>query len=277
MFFGSHYQFAKFMENNGIKIVGLIVAAIVVIFLFFTLLPFTIIGAGERGVVFNNFSGIENRILGEGIHFRMPLVESVIKMPIQTQAANFKENAGSSDSQSIEVDVTVNWHLDPSRVNRVYQTVGDIDAVVARVLTNNSQDAVKASVSKYAALEFQKNRENVRSSAQDLLQAKVKKYNVIIDNLSFTNINFSAEFNAAVEQAQVAQQKAKQAEYDVQRVTNEAQAAIAKAKGEAEAQKQVQQSLTPELLQKLFIERWNGVLPSYMGVGTALPFLDLNK
>lgn len=265
------------MENNGIKIVGLIVAAIVVIFLFFTLLPFTIIGAGERGVVFNNFSGIENRILGEGIHFRMPLVESVIKMPIQTQAANFKENAGSSDSQSIEVDVTVNWHLDPSRVNRVYQTVGDIDAVVARVLTNNSQDAVKASVSKYAALEFQKNRENVRSSAQDLLQAKVKKYNVIIDNLSFTNINFSAEFNAAVEQAQVAQQKAKQAEYDVQRVTNEAQAAIAKAKGEAEAQKQVQQSLTPELLQKLFIERWNGVLPSYMGVGTALPFLDLNK
>jgi len=55
-----------------------------VIFLFFVLLPFTIIGAGERGVVFNNFSGIENRILGEGIHFRTPLVESIIKMPIQT-------------------------------------------------------------------------------------------------------------------------------------------------------------------------------------------------
>jgi len=173
--------------------------------------------------------------------------------------------------------VTVNWHLDPSRVNRVYQGVGDIDAVVSRVLTNNVQDAVKASVSKYAALEFQKNRENVRSIAQDILQTKVKKYDVVIDNLSFTNINFSGDFNAAVEQAQVAQQKAKQAEYDVQRIKNEAQSAIAKANGEAEAQRQVQQSLTPELLQKLAIERWDGKLPTYMGVGTALPFLDINK
>lgn len=265
------------MEDFNLKWIGFGIGGIVVIFLFFVLLPFTIIGAGERGVVFNNFSGIENRILGEGIHFRTPLVESVIKMPIQTQAANFKENAGSSDSQSIEVDVTVNWHLDPSKVNRVYQSVGDIDAVVSRVLTNNVQDAVKASVSKYAALEFQKNRENVRSIAQDILQTKVKKYDVIIDNLSFTNINFSGEFNAAVEQAQVAQQKAKQAEYDVQRVKNEADAAIAKARGEAEAQKQVQQSLTPELLQKLAVEKWNGVMPTYMGVGTALPFLNLNK
>ena len=154
--------------------------------------------------------------------------------------------------------------------------MGDIDAVVERVLTNNTQDAVKASVSKYAALEFQKNRENVRSSAQDLLQAKVKKYDVIVDNLSFTNIGFSGDFNAAVEQAQVAQQKAKQAEYDVQRVKNEAQSAIAKAQGEAEAQKQVQQSLTPELLQKLAIEKWSGNLPTYWAGGT-LPFLNISK
>src|SRR5690349_11303600 len=106
-------------EFPGLEVAFFIICGIVIIFIIMALLPFTIIGAGQRGVVFNNVSGVENRILGEGIHFRTPFVESVIKMPIQTQATTFKENAGSSDSQTIDVEVTVNWHLDPASVNHV--------------------------------------------------------------------------------------------------------------------------------------------------------------
>lgn len=267
-------------ENNGMGgklLIGgilLFIGFIILIFIF----PVVVIGAGQRGVVFNNGSGVENRILGEGVHFRMPLIESVHSMNIRTQATTFDEKgadaAGTADSQQIDLKVTLNWHLDPNQVNKVYQSVGDNNDVINNVLTNNVQDAIKQSVSKYQALEVQKNRDTVARTALELLQIKVKPYHVIIENLSLTNINFSAEFNTAVEQAQVAQQDAKKAQYKVVQVTNEANAAIAKAKGEAEAQRQVQQSLTPELLQKMAIEKWNGALPQY-SLGGSVPFIQI--
>jgi prohibitin 1 len=261
-------------DNDNIKLVFGGMAVVLILIFVIAFFPIVVVGAGERGVVFNNISGLEDRILGEGTHTRIPFVESVITMPIRTQATKFQENAGTSDSQTINLNVTVNWHLDPAKVNKIYQSIGNDDSVVSKVLTPNTQDAVKAATSKYVALDIQRNRDNVSTRALELLQTKVKRYDVVIDSLSITNINFGSEFNAAIEQAQVAQQNAKRAEYDVVRVQNEAKSAIAKATGEAEAQRLQQQSLTPELLQKMAIEKWKGEFPTYYG-GGVLPFLNL--
>ena len=265
----------------NMKMIGIMTVGFILLIVVMMLNPITIIGAGERGVVFNRATGIEDRVLGEGFHFRTPIIESVIKMPIKTQISVFDEkgsdSAGTQDSQRVDVKVTINWHLDPSTVNKVYQEVGSNDDVVAKVLTNNTQDAIKQAISKYQALDVQKNRDVVAESALSLLQTKVKRYHVIVENLSITNLDFSNEFNAAIEQAQVAQQNAKKAEYTVQQVKAEAQAAIAKAEGEAAAQKAVQQTLTPELLEKLWIERWNGVLPTYSSSNLPMPVINFSK
>ena len=268
------------MQTNAKLIVSavlLFIAIIIIIAVF----PVVVVGAGERGVVFNNLSGIENRILGEGTHFRIPFVESVIVLPVKTQATSFDEtgpnSAGTSDSQQVDVSVVVNWRLNAGEVNKIYQNIGNLDAVTNNVLQNNVRDSVKAAISKYVALDVQKNRDNVASTALGLLQEKMKKYDVIVDNLSITNINFSAQFNQAIEDAQVQQQKAKAAQYAVVTAKNNADAAVATAQGQADAQKLVQQTLTPEILQKIALEKWNGILPVYIGGGTPLPFLDINK
>jgi regulator of protease activity HflC (stomatin/prohibitin superfamily) len=270
-------------ETYNTRAIKLIVGGIglfIIFLLIIAFFPIVVVGAGERGVVFNNASGIESRILGEGTHLRIPFLESVKTLSVRTQTSTFDEagpnSAGSQDSQQVDLKTTVNWHLDPAQVNRVYQSVGDLNDIKDSVLNNNVQDSIKAAVSKYQALDIQRNRDKVGEMAQALLQQKVKKYHIIIENLSLTNINFSNDFNAAVEAAQVAQQQAKKAEYEVTRVTNEATAAIAKAKGEAEAQRQVQQSLTPELLQKMWIEKWNGILPT-TDLGNNIPTFILNK
>lgn len=264
------------MNKNTNKLIILGIVAFIAFIIVIVNFPIVVVGAGERGVVFNNVNGVEDRILGEGTHFRQPFIESVHTLSVKTQATPFTEQAGTSDSQVVQVNITVNWHLDPSRVNKVYQNIGDLDAVTTRVLTNNVQDAVKAQTSKYVALDIQRNRDKVAANALDSLQKKVKKYDVIIENLSITNINFADEFNAAVENAQRATQDAIAAQNKVKQVQAEAQAAIAKAQGEAEAQKQVQTSLTPELLQKLWIEKWNGVLPS-TELGSTAPVFNLGK
>lgn len=264
--------------NNNFPVARYIVggiAAFIILILVISFFPIVVVPAGERGVVFNNQSGIENRILSEGTHFRTPLLEQVIDMPIRTQATTFQENAGTQDSQSVDVKLTVNWHLDPAYVNQVYQSIGTIDVVVSNVLTNNTQDAIKSSVSKYQALDIQKNRDVVANRAQDGLQAKLKKYHIMVDNVSITNIQFTDQFNQAVENAQVQQQNAKAAQYAVQTAKNNADAAVATANGQAQAQQLLQQALTPALIQKMAIDKWDGKLPTYSSV--PIPFLNLGQ
>lgn len=276
------------MDSNDFskaKVIGVIVTLFIILILIIAYFPVVIVGAGQRGVVFNNFSGIENRVLDEGTHFRNPFVESVHIMPIKVQKSDFSENTASKDLQQITMDVSVNWQLNPARVNKIYQTIGDKDTVVATVLNNRVQEAVKANVSQYSAEEVQKNREKLTGQIETLLSTKVKQYDIIIDSVSITNLNYTTEFNQAIENKQLAQQDAEKASYLKQKAENEAAATIAKANGDASAIKinadaqsyandKLQQSLTPDLLQKMLIERWSGNYPQYM-LGGSVPLLQL--
>lgn len=253
------------------------VAIFLILVIVISFIPIVVVGAGERGVVFNNFTGVESTVLGEGTHFRNPFAEQVIIMPVKTQATNFSEEAGTQDSQIVNVNVTINWHLNPAKVNVIYQDIGNIDAVTNNVLNNNTQDSIKAAISKYAALDIQKNRDSVASRALAILQGKMKKYDVFIDNLSITNIGFSPEFTASIEQAQVQQQKAKAAEYAVATAKANADAAVATANGQAQAQQVVQQSLTPAILEKLWIEKWDGKLPQYSTASLPIPVFNTGQ
>src|SRR5688500_5637602 len=114
-----------FTTPNVLKMLLGVIGVILIL----TFFPIVIIGAGERGVVFNNFSGIEDRILGEGTHLRVPLLEMVTKVSVRTQKTDVKAEAASRDLQTVNTDIVVNWHLDASRVNRIFQQVGDEDAI----------------------------------------------------------------------------------------------------------------------------------------------------
>lgn len=270
---------------NAIKlwVIGavLFIAAIIVIANF----PIVVVGAGQRGVVFNNATGVEDRILGEGTHFRAPFVESVHMMSVRVQKSEFEESTASKDLQSITMKVAVNWQLNPNKVNKIYQQVGDTDTIVATILNNRVQQAVKANVSHYTAEQVQTNRDKLASEISESLAKSLKGYDIVLSNVSIVDLNYTAEFNQAIENKQLAQQDAEKASYLKQKAENEAAATIAKANGDASAvkinadaqahaQSVLQQSLTPELLQKMLIERWNGAYPQYM-LGNSVPLLQL--
>lgn len=261
--------------STGAKLIIGGIAFFIVLFLIFVFLPVTVIGPGERGVVFNNQTGLEDRILSEGMHFRMPLVESVTSVSIQVQKNDVKADAASKDLQTVNTDVVVNWHMDAGKVNKIFQNIGDEKAVVDRILTPAVSEVVKSVTAKYNAEELLTKRTNLKSDIDEQLRSRLLTYNILLDDLSITNIAFSPEFNAAIEAKQVAEQQAKQAFFLTQKAENEASASIAQAKGIAESQKLVQQTITPELLQKMAIEKWNGVFPQYVGGGLPLPTLPL--
>jgi regulator of protease activity HflC (stomatin/prohibitin superfamily) len=101
-----------------------LIVIIGVILIFFLLLkPWVQIGAGERGVVLN-FGAVQDNVLGEGLHFRIPIMQSIAIMDVKVQKAVTDATSASSDLQDVTSSVALNYHIIPDKVNSVYQTIG---------------------------------------------------------------------------------------------------------------------------------------------------------
>ncbi|PLZ97458.1 membrane protease subunit, stomatin/prohibitin [Fischerella thermalis CCMEE 5268] len=248
---------------------------VMVFILAFIFRPFTIVNAGERGVVMQ-FGKVQDRVLDEGIHPIMPVITSVRKLNVRVAKNSFKADAASRDLQKVTTELAVNWHIDPTRINKVFQQVGDNEQIVLGIMTPAVSEVLKAATAKKTAEEIITKRTELKQEIDNDLKTRLAAYGVIVDDVSLVDFAFSPEFSRAIEAKQIAEQEAKQAEFIAKRATQEAQADINRAKGQAEAQKLLRLTLTPELLQKQAIEKWDGHFPTVMGGNGSLPLININ-
>jgi regulator of protease activity HflC (stomatin/prohibitin superfamily) len=82
--------------------------------------PVVIVQAGHRGVVLY-LGAVENRVLGEGVHFVIPFAEQVIPLEVRTLKYQAEATAASNDLQQVQTVIALNYHLNPAYVNKVYQ------------------------------------------------------------------------------------------------------------------------------------------------------------
>ncbi len=138
-------------------------------------------------------------------------------------------------------------------------------------------EILKANTNKKTAEQIIAQRSDLKEDIEKDLKSRLTPYHLMIDDVALVNFSFSHEFNAAIEAKQVAEQEAKQAEFVAQKATQEAQAEINRAKGQAESQRLLRLTLTPELLQKQAIEKWDGHFPMVMGGNGTLPLININS
>ena len=250
------------------------VGGIVFIIAALILKPFAIVGAGERGVMMR-FGKVQEAILDEGIHPILPIVTSVKTLSVRVQKTDLKADAASKDLQKISTDLAINWNIDPAKVNQVFQQVGDEEQIVNSILSPAISEVLKAATSKKTAEEIITQRTQLKTEIDNSLKNRLAPYGVIVRDVSLVNFGFSPEFSKAIEAKQIAEQEAKQAEFTVKKATQEAQAEVNRAKGQAEAQRLQRQTLTPELLQQQAIKKWNGQFPTVMGGNGALPLINI--
>ena len=108
------------------------------------------------------------------------------------------------------------------------------------------------------------------------IKQRLAAYNIQVSEVALVNVAFSPEFAKAIEEKQIAEQQAKQADYDALKATKQAEAEVNRAKGQAESQRLMRQTLTPQILQKQAIEKWNGQFPQVMSGNGALPFINIS-
>ncbi|WP_341526280.1 prohibitin family protein [Nostoc sp. UHCC 0302] len=249
---------------------GLVLLIVAIIFR-----PFSIVNAGERGVLMK-FGKVQDQVLDEGIHPIMPIVTSVRRLSVRVQQNTFQSDAASKDLQKVTTELAVNWHVDPARVNKVFQQVGDQQQIITGIITPAVSEVLKAATAKKTAEEIITRRTELKEEIDANLKNRLAAYGVVVDDVSLVNFAFSPEFSRAIESKQIAEQEAKQAGFIAQKATQEAQAEVNRAKGQAEAQRLQRQTLTAELLQKQAIEKWDGRFPMVIGGNSSLPLININ-
>jgi regulator of protease activity HflC (stomatin/prohibitin superfamily) len=135
--------------------IGIFVAAFIAIFVVGLIInPFVIIGAGQRGVVLN-WGAVSDIILGEGIHWRIPIQQEVKHINVRTVKMEVPAAAYSKDIQTVDSKIALNYHILPDKANRVYQTLGSDfeNSEVGKLMPSVMESAKKIEVKEYAKSE----------------------------------------------------------------------------------------------------------------------------
>jgi regulator of protease activity HflC (stomatin/prohibitin superfamily) len=248
---------------------------LVIIFLAIMSKFFVIVNAGERGVLMQ-FGKVQEQVLGEGLHVIFPTVYSVKTLSVRVQKQESSAEASSKDLQDVFTDVALNWHIIPDEANAIFQQIGDEKEVVARIIDPAVEEVLKAVMAKYTAEEIITKRGEVKAAVDEFLTLRLLTYHIAVDDISLVHVHFSQRFSDAVEAKQIAEQEAKRGEFLALKAVKEAEAKVNLAKGEAEVQRLLRDNLTPELLERQAIEKWDGKLPLIVGDG-GKNLLDLRK
>jgi regulator of protease activity HflC (stomatin/prohibitin superfamily) len=222
----------------------------------------------------------------EGLNFAIPVWQHVTlfdtRIQEYTMSAAVDEgalrrddslDAPTSDGQQVKVDATVLFKVNGDKAPELYKTVGE--DYVDKIIRPFSRSQIRMVISRYSAPSiYSEKRQEAETVMTNELADMLAAKNLILDKVLLRAVYFSPEYSKAIEQKVIAEQRVKQAEYEVKEATQRAQAKIAEAKGLAEAQALQKASLTQEYLQLEAIKKWDGKLPQVTGGGSA-PFINI--
>ena len=271
-------------DQNWTGIVG---GAIAAILLLVALNAFVIINPGEAGVI-SILGKARDGALLEGIHVKPPFVSVVDIYDLTVQKFEVPAQSSTKDLQDLSARFAINFRLDPTQVVEVRRKQGTLQNIVAKIIAPQTQESFKVAAARRTVEEAITKRNELKQDFDEALGARLDKYGIIIIDTSVVDLAFSPEFAKAVEEKQIAEQRAQRAVYVAQEAEQEAQADINRAKGRAEAQRLLAETLKAQggqlVLQKEAIEAWrNGgaQMPKVLVMGeskSSVPFLfNLNN
>lgn len=253
-------------QNGKVKKV-VIIAIIVLAVIILGFSSFAIVSPGHTGVVVT-LGKVSDKVLEEGIHFKLPFIQSVEQIDNRVLKTEVESNAASKDLQTISSKVSINYRVNKSSSAEIYKNVG---TDFTNVIVNPAiQECVKSIAAKYTAEQLITNRAIVSTEMEEAISHKINPYGLSIEVFNIVNFDFSEEFNKAIEAKQTAQQSALKAEQDLARIKVEAEQTVEKAKAEAEAYKLKNEQITDKVIMMEFIDKWNGELPKVASDAGAL-------
>lgn len=268
-------QFANWQTT----LVGIFLALLVII----GFNSFIIINPGQAGVISILGKATDGALL-EGIHLRPPLISVIDVYDLTVQKFEVPAESSTKDLQNLSARFAINFRLDPMQVVQVRRKQGTLENIVSKIIAPQTQEAFKIAAARRTVEEAITKRSELKEDFDNALGDRLDKYGIIVLDTSVIDLTFSPEFAKAVEEKQIAEQRAQRAVYVAQEAEQEAQADVNRAKGKAEAQRLLADTLKAQggqlVLQKEAIEAWKtggAQMPKVLVMGSdakgSVPFI----
>ena len=235
-----------------------------------------IVPAGHTGVVLT-LGRVDENVLQEGLHFKIPFIQDVVKIDNRITKLEVDTEAFSKDLQTVSTTIAINYRVETSMSYSIYKNSGrDYEPVLVVPAVN---EVLKAITANYTAEESVTNRTLVSNGLIDGLNEKLNEIGLYVTDVNIINFDFSDAYITAIEEKQVAQQQLLKAETEKQtKITNaeaDAEALKIQTEAEAEANRILAESITDALVEYNKIQKWDGELPMVTGGATSI--LDMSS
>ena len=258
------------------------------------LIALTVIGGsfytvdqGERGVILRN--GAVVGTAEPGLGFKLPIVDSVREINVQTQARVYeKVMVYSRDQQNANLQVSVNYRLATDQVEKIYSEFGGQDGIVSRLLDRQVPEEVKNVFGKFNAVTAIQERERLSREVQEAIQKAASNTMLIVESVQVENIDFSDAYEQSIEQRMLAEVEVQKVQQNAEREKVQAEIAVIQAKAQADAVKLQGDAEAhainargralrdnPALIELVQAEKWDGKLPTTMVPGQTVPFINV--
>lgn len=258
-----------------IIIVVLLLLLISIFFKCFATVPTGFVGIRTR------FGKASENIVQEGLNFKIPIMEKIYLIDCRTQKAETNCGTASRDLQEVSLNVVINYNVNKDSAYKLFKEVGANYETI--IISPAILESVKSVTAQYTAEELITKRSEVSDKMQDTLVGKIEGRGFTVVDFNITDLDFSDVYNQAIENKQVAEQQAKQAQYELEKSKIENERKIAEAEANAKVMQIQNESTTEKALElkeieikKQFIEKWNGILPTTMS-GNVTSILDITE
>lgn len=218
---------------------------------------------GNVAVMYST-TGVKDKTLNAGWHLVSPLTRTT-DYPVRTQTKEYdKLNVATSDGKNLTMSISVNYHVDATKVVPIFNKFGnaDIEQLENGYLRTRVQDGLRQSVSKYSVIEtFGVKAGEIKKDTIEALQKRLEKEGFIIEDIAVSSPEADKATQASIDERVKANQELERAKTDKQIASANAEKRRIEAEGEAKANKILNDSLTPELIEKQKIDKWKGENP----------------
>jgi len=232
---------------------------------------------GERSII-TTFGKASETVYSAGMHVKLPFIQNVKRFDVKTIRADYKTQTYTKDIQTANITVSYSYNLKEQDIVSTYKQYGN--EWQERILYPNLEQAVKAEVGVWNADQIVANRDKVANNILVSLQDRMTehKYPVMITNFQMINIDFSSQFEQAIEKKVIAEQAALEEANKTKQVEQQAKQTVTQAKAEAESMRIRANALAsnPKLVSYEAVQKWDGKLPQFM-MGNSTPILDVRN